>query len=102
VAELAGRGDLDGSSFGFVVTGERWEESESEDGRWMAIRTVESVRLLDVSPVTYPAYASTTAGMSGRQRSRSTAPARGGQLPLAVRLALVRARAVQVEQDLRR
>lgn len=65
VAELVDRGDVNGSSFGFVVEQESWRESEEPDGKRVAVRTIESVRLLDVGPVTYPAYASTTTGREG-------------------------------------
>lgn len=57
VAELAGRGDLRGSSFGFVVRDDTWEEMD--DGT--IVRTLLSVRLYDVGPVTEPAYLETEA-----------------------------------------
>jgi HK97 family phage prohead protease len=53
------KGDISGSSFGFRVTGETWEERD--DG--MDVRTITDVELLDVSPVTYPAYKSTSSGV---------------------------------------
>lgn len=108
VAELVSRGDVTGSSFGFVVEQESWRESEEENGRRVAVRTIESVRLLDVGPVTYPAYAGTSAASAGR----STAPVRAlggteearssyqrwkdGQATLPAKLASIRARAVEV------
>jgi HK97 family phage prohead protease len=51
------RGDISQMSFGFSVRagGQSW--SKADDGR--KIRTLTSLRLFDVSPVTYPAYAST-------------------------------------------
>lgn len=52
------RGDLTGSSFGFTVDGEEWRK---EDGT--EVRYITSVRLLDVSPVVFPAYGSTTVGV---------------------------------------
>lgn len=61
------RGDISGCSFGFVVEAQSWRMSEMEDGRTLAVRTIESVRLLDVGPVTYPAYASTS--VAGRSLS---------------------------------
>lgn len=56
--ELIRRGDITGSSFGFVpdVTTFR------EEGK-ITIVERESVQLWDVSPVTFPAYASTSAGL---------------------------------------
>jgi len=54
----AERDDVAGSSFGFTVRGERFSrEAELE------IREVTDVRLFDVSPVTYPAYESTSTGI---------------------------------------
>lgn len=51
------RGDISQSSFGFVVETDEW--TQNEDGS--IIRTIKKVsRLLDVSPVTYPAYTSAT------------------------------------------
>ena len=51
--ELVRRGDLIGASFAFVPGTDEWERAP--DGR--QIRTHTSVSaLLDVSPVTYPAY----------------------------------------------
>jgi HK97 family phage prohead protease len=47
------RGDINQSSFGFVVEDDDF--SEDEEGRY--IRTIRKIkRLFDVSPVTYPAY----------------------------------------------
>lgn len=62
LATVVGRGDVSGCSFGFVVEQESWREEELPDGKRVATRTIESVRLLDVGPVTYPAYASTEVG----------------------------------------
>jgi HK97 family phage prohead protease len=58
VAHLIERGDVTGSSFGFIVRGQRF----ISDGK-MDIREITDVDLLDVSPVTYPAYTSTSVGM---------------------------------------
>jgi HK97 family phage prohead protease len=51
-------GDITGSSFGFRVTDEEWRSDGS-----LNIRQIKGVELLDVSPVTYPAYGSTSAGV---------------------------------------
>jgi HK97 family phage prohead protease len=51
---LMERGDIDKMSFGFNVQSDSW----SPDGN---IRTLESVRLLEVSIVTFPAYESSVA-----------------------------------------
>lgn len=65
VATLIDRGDLDGSSFGFVARKVEWE-----DRGGMSYRKILDVDLIDVGPVTYPAYTSTTAQMRSEVRSR--------------------------------
>jgi len=57
------RGDIDQSSFGFRVDkdGQRFEDIKEGD-KMVTIRTISKVsRLLDVSPVTFPAYPDTVA-----------------------------------------
>lgn len=51
------RRDIKGASFGFNVRagGDSWKTGEG----WMPVRSLRSVRLLDVSPVAFPAYHST-------------------------------------------
>ena len=58
VLEHLRRGDVSGSSFAFTVTDEEWR---MEDGT--AVREVTGVRLFDVGPVTYPAYAGSSSGV---------------------------------------
>lgn len=48
---LVRRGDLSQMSFGFQVVDDHWETKGGEE-----IRTLEKVKLFDVSVVTYPAY----------------------------------------------
>ena len=55
------RKDISGSSFGFSVLDEEYRE---EDGR--EIRDIKAVKLLDVSPVSYPAYEASTADLEAR------------------------------------
>ena len=56
VLEPMARGDITGSSFGFSVEEDSW--SENEDGA--ITRSIQKIgRLVDVSPVTYPAYPET-------------------------------------------
>jgi HK97 family phage prohead protease len=52
------RGDVSGSSFGFIVRAEEWQEPK--DRRDLPLRTVTDAELFDVSPVTYPAYPQTS------------------------------------------
>lgn len=71
---LVERGDLVGASFAFVPGEDRWDTAP--DGK--RVRTHTSVRqLLDVSPVTYPAYdgpsvamRSMTFAVTGRRQSQ--------------------------------
>lgn len=60
------RGDINQSSFAFVVEGEEWNGKSKPP-----VRTITKVRLYDVSPVTYPAYAQTT--VSARAEARAAA-----------------------------
>jgi len=60
VMEPMKRGDISGSSFGFIVDDDEW--TEGDDGA--VTRTIKSVRsLMDVGPVTFPAYPETGAAM---------------------------------------
>lgn len=57
------RGDINQSSFGFRTVKDEWtEDQENREIR----RELLEVRLLDVSPVTYPAYPDATSGISSR------------------------------------
>lgn len=49
------RGDVSQASFGFLMRKDTWDEESGP----LPIRTLLDVKLLDVSPVTYPAYAAT-------------------------------------------
>jgi HK97 family phage prohead protease len=57
VLEAVDRGDIDQCSFGFICPkgGDTWAQTADGD-----IRTLLDVDLLDVSPVTYPAYQATS------------------------------------------
>lgn len=50
-------GRVSESSFGFRVTAQEWKDARPPQ---LPLRIVRGVELFDVSPVTYPAYASTT------------------------------------------
>jgi hypothetical protein len=56
-------GALDGMSFRFSVKRETWEEPDNE----LPIRTLHEVALYEFGPVTFPAYAATSAGVRGRE-----------------------------------
>ena len=70
VLELVRRGDLDGSSFAFIVPpgGDDWNRG----GGQLPLRTIRKVQLFDVSPVTYPAYPDTSVQVSARARAAAT------------------------------
>lgn len=53
------RGDVTQSSFAFRVIEDDWGFTEDE----FPLRTLVKIALFDVSPVTYPAYTSSTAGV---------------------------------------
>lgn len=65
VAASIQRGDVDGSSFAFVVrnAGQRWTMTTDEAGRANDIRELTDLEVFDSGPVVFPAYESTTAGM---------------------------------------
>ena len=48
------RGDVSQMSFGFFIEDEIWSKTDGRD-----LRTIQKVKLLEVSPVTFPAYEST-------------------------------------------
>lgn len=54
------RGDISQSSFGFAVEKDGDEWTRPERAGDLPLRTIRKARLYDVSPVTYPAYESTT------------------------------------------
>lgn len=56
------RGDVDQMSFGFFTISDNWDEVDGE-----IIRTLIEVRLLDVSPVTFPAYPQTEIALRSMQ-----------------------------------
>lgn len=58
------RGDVDGSSFGFMIRGrdgQSWT-METRDGVEIEVRELRNVQLFDVGPVVFPAYPSSTSG----------------------------------------
>ena len=58
------RGDITQMSFGFRTLKQRWTEEMSPDGSQMeAVRELLEVKLLEISPVAFPAYAETEIGM---------------------------------------
>lgn len=64
-AALVSRGDITGSSFSFCTRSVEW--SKEEDGT--EIRLLKDVDLMDVGPVTYPAYTATSTSARDEQAS---------------------------------
>ena len=54
------RKDISQCSFGFQVIEQKWEYIQNEAGEQEQYRTILEAELLDVSPVTYPAYPQTS------------------------------------------
>lgn len=76
------RGDISQSSFGFEIEADEWSASESGEDRRVITRVG---RLYDVSPVTYPAYATTEAAArslaAASEESAKTMSSTGYQTP---------------------
>jgi HK97 family phage prohead protease len=62
------RGDIDGSSFGFTVDEESWDQPE-RGTRDLPLRTIRKASLFDVSPVAFPAYEATS--VSARSKAKA-------------------------------
>ena len=58
LAELVGRGDIRGASFGFRTIDDKWETKDGEDHR-----TLLRVELVEVGPTAFPAYPDTSVAM---------------------------------------
>ena len=53
------RRDVSQMSFGFITEKDAWDRSDEKN----VVRTLEQVRLFDISPVTFPAYPQTSVGV---------------------------------------
>jgi HK97 family phage prohead protease len=88
------RGDVSGSSFGFIVRAEEWQEPK--DKRDLPLRTVTEAELFDVSPVTFPAYPETSVTARSIEdvvKSLQVVEAMGLRNRLRARIAIERAKA---------
>lgn len=96
------RGDVSGSSFSFRPTRTAWRE-EVKDDRDILVREIEEVELYDVGPVTFPAYAATSAGVRGKRAGRPIVDS-GENLDTLRRdaLASLRTRQADIESRLRK
>lgn len=64
-----GREDITGSSFGFMIGMQQWMAEKTEDG--LPIREIVNVsELIDVGPVTFPAYPDTSVALRSLNESR--------------------------------
>ena len=61
------RGDISGMSIGFRTIADEWNMEDGEP-----VRTLKAVRLYDVSPVTFPAYAATDVALRALSAFRDT------------------------------
>ena len=61
------RGDISGMSIGFRTITDEWNVEDGDP-----VRTLRAVRLLDVSPVTYPAYPQTDVAIRSLAAFRET------------------------------
>lgn len=68
LAENLRRGEIDSSSFGFIVDEDKWEKRD--DGIWSR-RIIRIAELFDVSPVYRAAYSATTVSLRGRERAEA-------------------------------
>jgi hypothetical protein len=59
-----GRNELNQSSFQFITTQDEWREPKKDGGLWE--RDLIAFDLIDVSPVTFPAYPQTDVGLRAR------------------------------------
>jgi HK97 family phage prohead protease len=65
LAVLLERGDINGMSFGFVVTKQTWDETGE-----IPTRTIEAVDLHEVSVVAFPAYDDTSIALRSLKHAR--------------------------------
>ena len=84
------RGDVDQSSFGFIVEEESWQQPNAE--RHYPIRVLHRVALFDVSPVVFPAYAATSVSVRAIEQANNISRATDvtGKAEAAGRLAMLR------------
>lgn len=92
VRELIKRGDVTGSSFGFRIDEEDWDDAPTKEGK-LPLVTIRKVELFDVSPVTFPAYPQTSVSARAKGEAAAAEIARFLERQQAIgRLALTRAR----------
>jgi uncharacterized protein len=100
LAAWIARGDITGSSFTFSID-EQSFSYQKRDGGVLYVREVKAVRLFDVGPVTFPAYAGASVGVRAagdisEARAAFDAWRHGQDKTISARLASIRARAAEV------
>jgi HK97 family phage prohead protease len=105
VVTLITRGDVDGMSFMFRVRKDEWEEPADDAEDALPKRTLLDVRLIEVGPVTMPAYPQTSIGARDQVKvlleARAAREAQGIREAQAVRQAAAdgdRARRLRLAQ----
>jgi HK97 family phage prohead protease len=73
LAESMQRGDVTQSSFAFRTIEDDWDLDEDDT----PLRTLVKISLADVSPVTYPAYTTSTSGVGAQRALERALEARG-------------------------
>ena len=68
--ESVRRGDVSGMSFGFFVKADKWSQQDKP----LPLRELLEIELLEVSPVTFPAYPSTSAKVRSAEEVLSEMP----------------------------
>lgn len=68
------RGDISQSSFAFTVSEQTWEEKQIGDDVQYIRRIKKVDRLMDVSPVTYPAYPDTEVALRSKPAKEEVGP----------------------------
>ncbi len=72
------RGDISQMSFGFEVRKESWETADKE----LDLRTLEDVKLWDVSPVTFPFYRDTNIAVRSHEMWKEANPTTSNKVGL--------------------
>lgn len=81
VRTLLERGDLTKMSFGFIPTGEHYEQVNGVE-----VRTITDLDLFDVSIVTFPAYGGTDVALRSWEHQDTTTPRPGSARGQAARI----------------
>lgn len=94
---LIERGDVSGMSFGFIVTKQRWDETQDPP-----LRTVEAVDLREVSVVAFPAYDDTSIALRSLDKVREDAKREQAERNRKAAEARIAERQAAAEQKFRR